>query len=76
MTPPMISRIARILLISVTAALMACASPYLIVLKDGTEIHSRGEPDFDDRSGFYRYESVDGREHQINKDEVKAIRAL
>jgi major membrane immunogen (membrane-anchored lipoprotein) len=54
--------------------LAGCADPSIITLKDGTVIETTDEPDFDHKTGFYEFETVDGREAKINKDEVLEIK--
>ncbi|MCG4455575.1 MULTISPECIES: YgdI/YgdR family lipoprotein [unclassified Pseudomonas] len=58
------------------AALAGCASPSVITLNDGREIQTINTPDFDDESGFYEFEQLDGNRAKVNKDQVRTIREL
>ncbi len=53
---------------------ISCATPHVVLLKDGTTIETRDTPDFDKKAGFYRYETVDGMKGQINKDAIVEIK--
>jgi len=53
--------------------LFGCASPHVLTLKDGTQIETRDEPQFDNNTGFYTYKTKDGKKAQVNKDEVATI---
>lgn len=57
--------------------LSACATPYVITLRDGTKIQTEDKPDFDDDDKFYSYQERDTKkESRINKDEVVSIQAV
>ncbi|MDP2243694.1 YgdI/YgdR family lipoprotein [Pseudomonas sp.] len=58
------------------AALAGCASPSVITLNDGREIQAIDTPAFDDDSGFYEFEQLDGNRAKVNKDQVRTIREL
>ncbi|MDA7087756.1 YgdI/YgdR family lipoprotein [Pseudomonas sp. SA3-5] len=58
------------------AALAGCASPSVITLNDGREIQTLNTPDFDDDSGFYEFEQLDGNRAKVNKDQVRTIQEL
>lgn len=58
------------------AALAGCASPSVITLNDGREIQTINTPDFDDESGFYEFEQLDGNRAKVNKDQVRTIQEL
>ncbi|WP_278362695.1 YgdI/YgdR family lipoprotein [Stutzerimonas kunmingensis] len=57
-------------------ALAGCANPSVITLNDGREIQTLDHPDFDDESGFYEYEQIDGKPGKVNKDQVRTVREL
>ncbi|WP_339522167.1 YgdI/YgdR family lipoprotein [Pseudomonas sp. EA_35y_Pfl2_R111] len=57
-------------------ALTGCASPTVITLNDGREIQTVDEPDFDEESGFYEFEQLDGKRAKVNKDEVRTVKEL
>jgi len=54
--------------------LVGCASPHMMVMKDGTTIETKDEPQFDNRTGFYTFKSKDGKKTQVNKDAVATIK--
>jgi len=58
------------------ATLVGCASPSVITLNDGREIQTLDQPRFDEESGFYQFEQIDGRKAKVNKDKVESIREL
>lgn len=60
----------------VAGLLAGCATPTAMVLTDGREIHAVDKPDFDEETGFYEIEQLDGTKVRINKDEVESIREL
>jgi len=53
---------------------IGCATPQVVILKNGNKIETRDKLDFDITTGFYRYESADGVKGQINKDEIVEIK--
>jgi major membrane immunogen (membrane-anchored lipoprotein) len=57
-------------------ALTGCASPTVITLNDGREIQTVDEPSFDEDSGFYEFEQLDGKRAKINKDQVRTVKEL
>ena len=61
-------------LVALLTMFAGCGSSYTIVLKDGTTIKAVDEPEFDESSGFYEYETDDGRENKVNKDVVAEIK--
>ena len=56
--------------------LAGCSSPSVITLNDGREIQTLDQPDFDDESGFYEYEGLDGKPGRVNKDQVRTVKEL
>lgn len=56
--------------------LAGCSSPSVITLNDGREIQTLDRPDFDDESGFYEYEGLDGKPGRVNKDQVRTVKEL
>jgi len=56
--------------------LAGCANPSVITLNDGREIQTLDRPDYDDESGFYEYEQLDGKPGKVNKDQVRTVREL
>nr|WP_298165982.1 YgdI/YgdR family lipoprotein [uncultured Pseudomonas sp.] len=73
----MINRTLAALLLAVgLASLTACASPTLITLNDGREIQAVDEPEYDEESGFYEFEQLDGTRAKVNKDQVRTVKEL
>ena len=58
------------------ATLAGCASPSVITLNDGREIQAIDSPTYDEQSGFYEFEQLDGKETRINKDQVRTVKEL
>lgn len=52
----------------------ACTAPHSMTLKDGRVIETADEPEFNRKTGFYEYRTVDGKKVQINKDEVLEVK--
>lgn len=63
-------------LIAFTALLAGCATPHQINLKDGSKIQTMDTPEFEEDSGFYEFETIEGKTKQLNKDEVKSIESI
>ncbi|KGK83432.1 YgdI/YgdR family lipoprotein [Pseudomonas stutzeri] len=73
----MTSRIIPALLVTVgLGALTGCANPSVITLNDGREIQTLDHPEYDEESGFYEYEQLDGNPGKVNKDQVRTVREL
>lgn len=53
--------------------LTGCASQHVLVLKDGRTIETAGNPKFDEKTGFYKYKTLNGKGSKINKDEIVEI---
>ena len=58
------------------AIVAGCANPSVITLNDGREIQTLDRPDYDEESGFYEYEQLDGKPGKVNKDQVRTVREL
>jgi hypothetical protein len=54
--------------------LAGCASQHVLVLKDGRTIETAGNPKFDEKTGFYKYKTLDGKGSKVNKDEIVEIK--
>lgn len=73
----MIQRIFPALLLALgLVALAGCASPSVITLNDGREIQTVDQPDYDEDSGFYEFEQLDGKRAKVNKDQVRTVKEL
>ncbi|MHA6493543.1 YgdI/YgdR family lipoprotein [Pseudomonas borbori] len=57
-------------------ALAGCSSPTVITLNDGREIQTVDQPEFDEDSGFYEFEQLDGKRSKVNKDQVRTVKEL
>ncbi|WP_040260733.1 MULTISPECIES: YgdI/YgdR family lipoprotein [Pseudomonas] len=58
------------------AALAGCSTPTVITLNDGREIQAVDTPKFDEDTGFYEIEQLDGKQTRINKDQVRTVKEL
>ncbi|MFK8330111.1 YgdI/YgdR family lipoprotein [Pseudomonas sp. BJa5] len=73
----MIQRTLPALLLAVGLGTLAgCASPTVITLNDGREIQAVDTPEYDDETGFYEFEQLDGKRTRINKDQVRTVKDL
>ena len=57
-------------------ALSACSVPHTMTLKDGRVIDAVDEPVFNKNTGFYEYETLNGKKVKVNKDEVIEIKEM
>lgn len=57
-------------------ALAGCSTPTVLTLNDGREIQAVDTPKFDDDTGFYDVEQLDGKVLRVNKDQVKTVKDL
>jgi hypothetical protein len=67
-----------ILALALLPLLTACQAPqsrvsYKITLKDGREYLSSGRPDFQRKTGYYRYKTFQNRDALLRADEVLLI---
>lgn len=58
------------------AVLAGCSTPSVITLNDGREIQTVDRPSFDEETGFYEFEQLDGKRATINKDQVRTVKDL
>jgi hypothetical protein len=58
------------------ATLAGCASPSVITLNDGRELQTIDRPVYEEDSGFYEFEQLDGTRAKVNKDQVRTIEEL
>lgn len=58
------------------AALAGCSTPTVITLNDGREIQAVNTPKFDESTGFYEFEQLDGKRTRVNKDQVRTVKEL
>ncbi|WP_414156149.1 YgdI/YgdR family lipoprotein [Pseudomonas sp. BNK-30] len=64
------------LLIGAFATLAGCSTPSLITLNDGREFQTVDEPQFDQESGFYEFQQLDGKQTRVNRDQIRTISDL
>ncbi|MCI0912735.1 MULTISPECIES: YgdI/YgdR family lipoprotein [Pseudomonas] len=64
------------LLIGAFATLAGCSTPSLITLNDGREFQTVDEPTFDQESGFYEFQQLDGKQTRVNRDQIRTISDL
>jgi len=65
-----------VLLAAGLAALAGCSTPTVITLNDGREIQAVDTPKYDEESGFYEIEQLDGKQTRVNKDQVRTVKEL
>ncbi|MCY1426653.1 putative lipoprotein YgdR precursor [compost metagenome] len=58
------------------ATLAGCSTPTVITLNDGREIQAVDSPRYDEESGFYEFQQLDGKQARINKDQVRTVKEL
>lgn len=68
--------LAAFLLACGLVTLAGCSTPSVITLNDGREIQTTDRPDFDDDTGFYEFEQLDGKRTKVNKDQVRTVKEL
>ncbi|MBS7661271.1 YgdI/YgdR family lipoprotein [Pseudomonas lalucatii] len=68
--------IPAILLTLGLVTLAGCAAPSVITLNDGRELQTLDQPRYDEASGFYEFEQLDGTRAKVNKDQVQTIHEL
>ncbi|KFX67889.1 lipoprotein [Pseudomonas taeanensis MS-3] len=73
----MIQRTLPALLLTLGLATLAgCASPSVITLNDGRELQTLDQPKYDEETGFYEFEQLDGKRAKVNKDQVQTVKEL
>ena len=55
------------------AALAGCSSDYILSTKSGAMLESSGKPYLNERTGMYEYQTKDGKDAWIRKEEVVEI---
>jgi hypothetical protein len=71
----------RLLLIIPVISLVSCSvpgmfastTPHKIKLKDGREVPCEGAPQYQEKTGYYRYRTPDKRDAVIRADDVATI---
>lgn len=73
----MIQRTLPALLLTLGLVTLAgCASPSVITLNDGRELQTLDQPKYDEETGFYEFEQLDGKRAKVNKDQVQTVKEL
>lgn len=70
------STIPALVLAASFLVLAGCANPSVITLNDGREIPTLDSPKYDEDSGFYEFEALDGKPGKVNKDQVRTVKHL
>lgn len=68
--------ILTLLLAASVLVLAGCSNPSVITLNDGREIPTLDRPEYDEDSGFYEFEALDGKPGKVNKDQVRTVKDL
>ena len=71
----------RLLLILPAISIVSCSmpgmfassTPHKIKLKDGSEVSCEGAPEYQEKTGYYRYRTPDKRDAVIRADDVVTI---
>ena len=67
-------RIAAVVLALLPCVLPSCAGAHhKIVLKDGRSFVSANEPRYVEKTGYYRYKALNGKDALVQRDEVLQI---
>jgi hypothetical protein len=65
---------AHLILLSLLLILPACRGPhYKIQLRDGREIIAVSQPEFQTKTGYYRYVNIQGKDALVLREEVLLI---
>lgn len=64
------------LVVASFVALTGCSTPTVLTLNDGREIQAVDTPEFDDETGLYDVEQLDGKVLRINKDQIRTVKDL
>jgi major membrane immunogen (membrane-anchored lipoprotein) len=63
-----------LLMLCLVVGLAACgATIYNVNMKNGTTYQAKGEPEYDKKSGTYKFCDPKGKEVMVNKDDVQVI---
>lgn len=78
---PAMNAMCRLLLLLPVVSLVSCSmpdmfastTPHKIKLKDGREVPCEGAPQYQEKTGYYRYRTPDKRDAVIRADDVATI---
>ncbi len=54
----------------------AVSDPYKVTLIDGREFKTGTRPEFNTKTGYYKFRDVSGRDALVRADEIKAMHHL
>ncbi|MCE0490667.1 YgdI/YgdR family lipoprotein [Pantoea sp. Mb-10] len=61
---------------SLGLALAGCASDHVLQTTDGKTIVAQGKPVVDEDTGMITYKDIDGKEQQINRNQIKEMNSV
>jgi hypothetical protein len=74
---PMKSRLVVLLTCAGTLLVSGCgSSPYKITLRDGREYLTASRPEFNEKTGYYKFRSQNDRDALIRSDEILMMQEL
>lgn len=56
--------------------LAGCASDHVLHTTDGQTIVVQGKPKVDEDTGMITYKDIDGKEQQINRNQIKGMNSI
>ncbi|ORM68648.1 YgdI/YgdR family lipoprotein [Pantoea rwandensis] len=56
--------------------LAGCASDHVLHTTDGQTIVAQGKPKVDEDTGMITYKDIDGKEQQINRNQIKDMNSV
>ena len=71
--PMPLFRLPFLLLLSLLLAACQAPATYKITLKDGRQYLCQGPPQFQKKTGYYRYRTLQDRDAMLRADEILAI---
>lgn len=70
-------RIKKVIVLTLASLILTgCSSPQRITLKDSTIIETRDRLKYNEKTGFYRYEDLSGKNKNINRDSILKIEEI
>ncbi|MFJ1302977.1 YgdI/YgdR family lipoprotein [Pseudomonadota bacterium AL_CKDN230030165-1A_HGKHYDSX7] len=60
------------LVLTGVGVMAGCSSPTVVEKRDGSQVMTSDEPEYNKKTGMYEYEK-DGKKVQMNKDDVKTM---
>ena len=62
--------------LSLGLLLAGCASDHVLHTNDGQTIVAQGKPVVDEDTGMITYKDIDGKEQQINRNQIKEMNSV